>query len=194
MTELDPDAYESTDYKDKDTLYSLYWEEGLSTREIGDLFDVTSGSIQYWMDKYDIDRRDLSTALSNIHAGYETSYTGYERWRDHANSEVVKVHRLLAVTEYGFDAVADKHVHHKNGLSWDNRRENIVPMTPGEHQREHNDGEKSPNAKLSREEAKEVKRLAEEGDMTHQEISNEYGVERSLVTMIKSGRRWQSLE
>ena len=53
---------------------------------------------------------------------------GYERWRHWHQGQrdaPVYVHRLLAVAEYGFDAVKNKEVHHKNGIPWDNRPENI---------------------------------------------------------------------
>lgn len=61
---------------------------------------------------------------------------GYEEWRSGAIDRVL-VHRLLAVAEWGFDAVVGKHVHHKNHIRWDNRPENIEPLDPSEHIRKH---------------------------------------------------------
>ncbi|RBI58323.1 hypothetical protein DMJ13_27385 [halophilic archaeon] len=49
----------------------------------------------------------------------------------------VGIHRLVAVAEYGFDAVSGKHIHHKTGIPWDNRPENLSPETQSEHMREH---------------------------------------------------------
>lgn len=37
----------------------------------------------------------------------------------------VPVHKLVAVAEYGIDAVKENDVHHLNTISWDNRPENI---------------------------------------------------------------------
>lgn len=37
--------------------------------------------------------------------------------------DCVRIHRLVAVAEYGIDYVndwSDYHVHHKNGIKWDN--------------------------------------------------------------------------
>lgn len=43
------------------------------------------------------------------------------------------LHRLIAVAEYGFDAVAGNDIHHKSGVGWDNRPANIEPIDPAEH-------------------------------------------------------------
>jgi len=67
--------------------------------------------------------------------------TGYPYWQD-ANSgekESVYIHRLLAVAEYGYDKVSGSEVHHKNGIRWDNRPDNIEPLTPKEHREKHAD-------------------------------------------------------
>jgi hypothetical protein len=47
------------------------------------------------------------------------------------------MHRLLAVAEFGLDAIKGKHVHHVNGLRWDNRLDNLEVLTPQEHIRGH---------------------------------------------------------
>jgi hypothetical protein len=64
---------------------------------------------------------------------------GYEEFQSTLNGkcESVFVHRLLAVAEYGFDAVCGMDIHHKNGIKWDNRPSNIVIMDHAEHVRLH---------------------------------------------------------
>jgi len=47
------------------------------------------------------------------------------------------IHRLVAVAEYGFDAVVENHVHHKNHIPWDNRPSNLELMSQEEHYRYH---------------------------------------------------------
>jgi len=44
-------------YKDADTLRRLYHDEGLSIGSIADEFGVGNGTIQYWMEKFDIETR-----------------------------------------------------------------------------------------------------------------------------------------
>lgn len=45
-------------YKDEQTLRELYEDERLSMDKIGDFYDVTGGTILYYMKKFDIERRD----------------------------------------------------------------------------------------------------------------------------------------
>jgi len=45
------------DHKDPTVLYQLYWEQGLSTNEIGDKFGVDGGTIVYHMEGHGIPRR-----------------------------------------------------------------------------------------------------------------------------------------
>lgn len=131
-------------YQDYETMYDLYVEQELSAYEIADQMPVTPRTINTWLHQLDIPVRDKSE--SKIIAGrryhlpsFETYSLGYERWETFYKDErfMAKVHRLLAVAEYGFDAVKDKHVHHKNGIPWDNRADNIELVTPAEHREYH---------------------------------------------------------
>jgi len=58
------------------------------------------------------------------------------------------VHRLAAVAWFGFDAVKNKHVHHKNGIPWDNRECNLEPISPEEHNTIHHKGKDINDAQL----------------------------------------------
>ena len=70
-------------------------------------------------------------AVKTDHVSLHTIKRGYERIN--CNDGKVRHHRLLAVAEFGFDAVKDKIVHHKNSIPWDNRPENLEIMTQAEH-------------------------------------------------------------
>lgn len=71
-------------------------------------------------------------------ATYRHDDQGYAKWVDQVDGyRVVLVHRLLAVAEYGFDAVQNRVVHHSNGVKWDNRPENIEIKTMSDHQSDH---------------------------------------------------------
>jgi len=41
----------------KDELYKLYWEQGLSTYAIGEMYGVSYEAVRYWLKKYGIPRR-----------------------------------------------------------------------------------------------------------------------------------------
>lgn len=75
------------------------------------------------------------------HARYEVREDGYDSWQvwdsERQSNDTVLVHRLLAVSENGIDAVKDKHVHHKNGVPWDNRPKNIEVLSEAEHKSKH---------------------------------------------------------
>jgi hypothetical protein len=58
--------------------------------------------------------------------GYEKVVTEYQ-----GKVERVQIHRLVAVAEYGFDAVRDMDVHHTKGPPFDN----LAVLTPEEHGR-----------------------------------------------------------
>ena len=47
--------------------------------------------------------------------------------------------------------------------------------------------------KLTEQQVREIKRLLAAGNLTHKEIATKFGVARSTITEIKSGRRWKHL-
>lgn len=134
-------------WKCPETLRTLYHEKGLRIREIAERLGTTHGNVWYYMDKYGIDREDHKERIAETRrsepAPFRTNDSGYEIWRTRVGGDLrsVRVHRLLAVLEYGFDAVKDKDVHHKNSIPWLNTADNIEVMGHGEHSRQHNLGE-----------------------------------------------------
>lgn len=122
-------------YQEKEVLERLI-SEGYSTKEIAEETDCTPPTARTWLRKYDLyvptPREERPPYFGHNH--------GYEYWQHNTGGEKmsVRVHRLAAVAWFGFDAVAENIIHHKNRIPWDNREENIVPMDRGEHQRYHN--------------------------------------------------------
>lgn len=138
-------------YHDEETLRELYVDREMTTREIADHFGCSNGTISKWLNRHEIETRE------NWEAGVEAaaeanrvervklrtfdaeSVDAYEYWAenvwegDERTNKIVYVHRLLAVAEYGFDAVCDMDVHHDNGIPWDNRPENVVPVDKSDH-------------------------------------------------------------
>ena len=54
-------------------------------------------------------------------------------------------------------------------------------------------GSKNYKRKLKPEQVIEIKRLLATGNLTHKEIATQFGVARSTITEIRSGRRWKHL-
>lgn len=138
-------------YNDKEWLEKKYLDEKMSTVEIADLVDVHHTTINNSLDKFDIDRRGYSESVELADIEYPTQSdhhnyknylpvkhdNGYLYWVDNTNHNWIAVHRLAAVAWFGLDKVKDKVVHHKNGIKYDNREENLDLMTQSEHVKKH---------------------------------------------------------
>lgn len=121
-------------FKDEEFARREYVEKGKSLEELGDEYGYTAGAVKYWLKKHGIERR---TAKKDLPPNFRTGKQGYERIR--SDDKGTSIHRLVAVAEWGFDAVKDKVVHHKNGCTFDNRHNNLELMTIGEHNTHHFD-------------------------------------------------------
>lgn len=130
-------------WEEEERLRELYHEKRMSTWEIADELDCSQKTVMRAMDELGVETREYSESnrlkFLSSPASFDHSVQGYERWQSPLGgvNQIVLVHRLLAVAEYGFDAVADNHVHHKNELKWDNRPRNIEVLSPSEHIAEH---------------------------------------------------------
>lgn len=124
----------NTPWRDEETLRELHWDRGMSLSEVADHLDTDHPTIKRWLKKHDIPIHDSSYAwngkLKLNKNGYEVVRTG---------DGVVRLHRLLAIAEYGFDAVVDNDVHHENSIPWDNRQENISVVSRQQHMEHHGD-------------------------------------------------------
>lgn len=123
-------------YKDAELLEKLYCEKEMSQSDVADAIGCAKMTVCRWMNNLGIETRKTT------HERPPYFYTdgGYERWKSKVNGDLqqLKVHRLQAVAEYGFDAVCNMDVHHKNTIPWDNRPENIELKSHSEHTQHHN--------------------------------------------------------
>lgn len=128
-----PDEYP---WRDKDVIEELYVKREMSLNEVADAIDGSSWNISTWVKKHGFETRSISEAKRQYeHVQYYTDRNGHETWS--AVYATVMVHRLIAVAEHGLGALEGHHVHHKNGVPWDNRHENLELVTPREHNRKH---------------------------------------------------------
>lgn len=138
--DIDFDDLPEKPWQDPELMEQLYIDEGLSGAEIAMVLDCSTGGVAEWIDRHDFESRTASEAAQNRYgslnkANFNTSWKGYEYWAP-GNTHVY-VHRLMMVAEHGFDEVCDKHVHHRNGIEWDNRFDNLELVTNEEHRRHH---------------------------------------------------------
>lgn len=203
MSTNTPDSNQSDgqEYKDEETLRRLHHVEGLSLKDMADRLGCGKTTVHRWMDRLDVSRRDHKQAAAKEfrkeYATYRVDLDGYCIWRSYYNgvSERVPVHRLLAVAEYGFDAVGGKVVHHESGVPWDNRTDNIELMDNTEHSNLHHpNGEEHPNSKLTADEVREIKQLFDDTDLYQEEIGDMYGVSQKTISKINTGKKWGHID
>jgi len=126
-------------YDDAKRLRELYWEAGLSQKQIAELYSVSRVAIGRAMKRNGVESRQ-SAGVTSGYCNYSTGKQGYERWN--SDGETVYVHQLSAIAGgadpekvFGDDYV----VHHENRVPWDNRRENLSVVTHQEHAQIHSE-------------------------------------------------------
>lgn len=171
-------------WRDKEILKQLYIEEKMSSSEIGDELGVSPSTVVKWLHKNDIPtRKPVSERL--LCPG--TTKQGYVMVRTTKGGEplTAAMHRLLAVSEYGFEAIEDKIVHHKNKIPWDNRPDNIELTTQSEHAKHHVRNE-DVASKLTKENVREIRERYPD-DCTLTELANKFDVALSTVYSAYNG-------
>lgn len=118
---------------DEEKLRELYHEDSLTQAEIAEKVGVHRSTISSWMIEAEIETRSPKEAANHHHGAPSLRHddNGYEKF----NGEETHFlhHRLLAVAEFGREAVVGKEVHHSTEIEWDNRPDNLELMETGEH-------------------------------------------------------------
>ena len=105
-------------YHDEHLLRSLA-ERGSTLREMAAACECDASTVLHYLRHYGITTgNERADGPSRSPVPFRTGQDGYERWK--TTQRTVFVHRLVAVAEWGFAAVADCVVHH-NSVPWDNR-------------------------------------------------------------------------
>jgi len=140
-------SHDEKPWRDEETLREEYVHKQRSSTELAEKWGCSHATVMNWVKKYGFDkysrlpRFTLGTRKSEEQLdGSRHSTTTYEYLKTRPEgSAVTRVmhHRLLAVAEWGFNAVRGKEVHHQNNIPWDNRPDNLELLTKAAHSREH---------------------------------------------------------
>lgn len=135
------------DYKNKNDLVELYLEKELSSYQIAELCDCSKRTVLNWMDKHGIDRRPVGRRRVE-RATFGTNQGGYEYCtaRTDDGTKSVGVSQLVAISNGAdphkvFDS-ENYETHHRNGIAWDNRPDNLQVVSKEQHRQIHKDGDK----------------------------------------------------
>jgi transcriptional regulator with XRE-family HTH domain len=124
-------------YRDEEWLHEKYVDEGLTQSEISELAGCGQHTISRWLREHNINTRDKSEYITHPFVGEHPKGYMEARCQAGGTDDRFYIHRLIAVSKYGFDAVCGMDVHHKSGHGLDNRHENIELRSPEGHMSEH---------------------------------------------------------
>jgi len=111
----------------------LYAERGMSSHEVAAKLNCDRSVVSDWVKKHGLEPKPKGNYQPI--PTYKTTKEGPVRITD--KPDYIYLHRLLAVSEWGFDAVKDMHVHHVDKVPWDNRPDNLKLLTPSDHMSHH---------------------------------------------------------
>lgn len=124
---------------DPDEVKRLYFDEKMSFADIAKELGLSSHSqVQDCFERNGFEARRRGAAVSLSRGPHKMhTHHGYELFKP-SSDEQAFVHKLAAVAWFGFGSVKNKQVHHWSGVPWDNREDNLSPLTASEHTALHN--------------------------------------------------------
>jgi len=121
---------ESHPVNDPDLLKRLHHDKGKSIRQIANELNTSRSTVKSRLDEYQIDRK----YANNEYGSFATGPDGYEYYAT-GHKKKVRLHRLLVCLKEDPHSVFGESMstHHKNGVKWDNRVENVELMEKSDH-------------------------------------------------------------
>lgn len=131
--------------QDERQLREWHFDNGMTLSEIADEVGCSRSAVSQRFEKFGIKIDKEQTARrrrEELREGppqFALDHYGYETVRSRFRGETdrFKLHRLIAVAEWGTDAVEGAVVHHKKNIPWLNYADNLELMERSEHSRHH---------------------------------------------------------
>lgn len=130
-------------HTDESWLREQYHENERSLSDMAGEAGVTAATVLKYMRRYDIPRRSATDHAKQSPASYLTVPRGYVKSMSKHNGKQFQVwiHQLVAIADgadpYKVFSNGAYHCHHKNGVKWDNRPENIELLEGRDHESIH---------------------------------------------------------
>lgn len=151
----------------REELKKMYWDKCLSVRDIAENFNVTAGTITYWMKKLKVSFRTQEEACNTKKCRKKNSESIMQEkhplWKGKIKKmgytmirlpgKYVLEHRFLVEKEIGRKLEKFEVVHHINNIRDDNRMENLYIF----YKREHDKFTSSKNKKILKSNIKKIK-------------------------------------
>lgn len=207
-------GYSEEAYKDPDVLRKLYHGEDMTLQEVGDKLGVAFTTVQKWMEKHDIPRREYGSLEQRFELYYEVDEeSGCWEWKNsldewghgriYIGHEARYAHRVAYELEHG-EIPDGKQINHGCRNASCVNPDHLYAGTQQENVQDETDagvwtdsrprGSQVGTSSLTESDVAEIKALWEMGGHTQREIAERYETVQQNVSRIVNGLRWTHVD